>query len=146
MKLASAVASGLEAQIHAWTKGMSVGGPPLAIAMSAASAAKTGFLINKIASMSIGDTISGGAGGAGGAGAPGGKFTQRAAASSATMASKVGTDMQADRRNDEDKIKKTAERVGQEVGKQMPDKVTMDRNTAENAQEAANKQQTKLNK
>jgi hypothetical protein len=103
-------------------------------------------LINKIASMSIGDTISGGAGGAGGAGAPGGKFTQRAAASSATMASKVGTDMQADRRNDEDKIKKTAERVGQEVGKQMPDKVTMDRNTAENAQEAANKQQTKLNK
>jgi len=146
MKLASAVASGLEAQIHAWTKGMSAGGPPLAIAMSAASAAKTGFLINKIASMSIGDTISGGAGGGGGAGAPSGKFTQRAAASSATMASKVGTDMQADRRNDEDKIKKTAERVGQEVGKQMPDKVTMDRNTAENAQEAANKQQTKLNK
>ena len=117
--------------------------PPASYAAAAATAAAGLFRIKQIASMSIGDRLGGGGSGAG---KPGGQFTQRAAASSATAAQRVGTAMDAARNNDEDKIKKTAERVGQEVGKQMPDKVTMDRNTAENAQEAANKQQTKLNK
>jgi len=143
IKLASAIVSGLEAQIHAWTKGMATGGPPLAIAMSAASAAKTAFMIQKIASMSIGDRL-GGMGGGGGA--RGGQFTQRAAASSATAAGRVGTAMEASRKNDEDKIKQTAERVGQEVGRQMPDSVTMDDDTAEQANDAAVNQKNKLNK
>jgi DNA repair exonuclease SbcCD ATPase subunit len=120
--------------------------PPASYAAAAATAAAGLFRIKQIAGMSIGDRIGGGGAGGGGAGAPGGEFTQRAAASSAAGASRVGTAMEAARTNDEDKINKTAERVGEEVGKQMPDKVTMDRDTAESAQEAANKQQTKLNK
>jgi hypothetical protein len=155
MKIAEASMAGLTGAINAYVAGTNLAkaGVPapiphiVGLSLAGASLAATGAKISKIAGMSIGDKLSGaGGGGGGGAGAPGGKFTQRAAASSATMASKVGTDMQAQRKNDEDKINKTAERVGNEVGKQMPDKVTMDRDTAESAKEAANKQQTKLNK
>jgi hypothetical protein len=95
--------------------------------------------------MSIGDTISGGAGGGGGS-SRGGKFTQRAAASSATAASRTGTILNQSRNNDEDKIKKTAREVGKEVGRQMPEKVTMDKRTAEQAQEVGTTRSNKLNK
>jgi hypothetical protein len=117
--------------------------PPASYAAAAATAAAGLFRIKQIAGMSIGDRIGGG--GAGGS-QRGGKFTQRAAASSATAAGRVGTAMDAQRRNDEDTINKTAKRVGQEVGKQMPDSVTMDDDTAERANDAAVSRKNKLNK
>jgi len=117
--------------------------PPASYAAAAATAAAGLFRIKQIAGMSIGDRISGGSGGGG---SRGGQFTQRAAASSATAAGRVGTAMEASRKNDEDKIKQTAERVGQEVGRQMPDSVTMDDDTAEQANNAAVNQKNKLNK
>jgi hypothetical protein len=110
-----------------------------------ASLAATGAKINQIAGMSIGDKLSGGGASAGGGGR-GGQFTQRAAASSASAANRAGTLIEQNRNNDEDKIKKTAERVGEEVANQMPESVKMDTDTAEKAQEAANNQQTQLNK
>lgn len=142
IKYASAAVSGVEAQLYAWTKGMEMGGLPTAIAMSAASAAKTAVMLKQISSMSIGDRISGG----GGAGAPGGKFTQRSANSAASAAASLGTGMSQRRNNNQDTIKKTASEVGRQVAKNMPDSVTMDRRTAEQANEAANRQKTKLNK
>jgi len=117
--------------------------PPASYAAAAATAAAGLFRIKQIAGMSIGDRIGGG--GQGG-GARGGQFTQRAAASSATAAGRVGTAMEAQRKNDEDTINRTAKKVGEEVGKQMPDRVTMDDDTAEQANNAAVNQKNKLNK
>lgn len=136
-----------------------------AAAVTAAGVAK----IKKIASMSIGDKLSGGSGGSG---KSGGKFTQRSASSAptasemgvsspdggssrssmtsagraASTASRVGTEKQRRDRNNEETIKKTAKKVGEEVANQMPDSVTMDRDVAESANNAAVQQKSKLNK
>jgi len=134
-----------------------------AAAVTAAGVAK----IKKIASMSIGDKLSGGSGGGA---QSGGKFTQRSASNApvasdmgvsspdggtssmrsaeraATTASRVGTEKQRRDRNNEETIKKTAKKVGEEVANQMPDSVTMDRDVAESANNAAVRQKSKLNK
>lgn len=61
--IAEATVAGYEAATEAWSKGMKIGGPPVAAAFTAASLARTGALISNIASTSIG----GGSGGGGGA-------------------------------------------------------------------------------
>jgi hypothetical protein len=154
MKITEASIAGLTGAINAYVAGtnLSKAGVPapiphiVGLSLMGASLAATGAKISKIAGMSIGDKLGGGGAAGGGGGARGGQFTQRAAASSATAAGRVGTEMRAQRNNDEDKIKKTAERVGKEVGKQMPDRVTMDDDTAEQANDAAVNQKNKLNK
>ncbi len=50
--VAEATVSGYKSAVTAWEKGMTVGGPPVAAAFTAASLAKTGSLISKIASTS----------------------------------------------------------------------------------------------
>ena len=52
--IAEAVVSGYRSAVEAWEKGMSIGGPPVAAAFTAASLAKTGALISKISSQSYG--------------------------------------------------------------------------------------------
>jgi hypothetical protein len=52
--IAEATVSGYQAAVEAWQKGMEIGGPPVAAAFAAASIAKTGALISKLASSSIG--------------------------------------------------------------------------------------------
>lgn len=154
MKITEASIAGLTGAINAYVAGtnLSKAGVPapiphiVGLSLMGASLAATGAKISKIAGMSIGDKLGGGGAAGGGGGARGGQFTQRAAASSATAAGRVGTEMQAQRNNDEDKINKTAKRVGEEVGKQMPDRVTMDDDTAEQANDAAVNQKSKLNK
>jgi len=64
--IANATISGYEAAVHAWDKGMAIGGPPVAAAFTAASLARTGALISSIASQSPRGSGSGG-GGAGAA-------------------------------------------------------------------------------
>jgi uncharacterized protein YoxC len=153
MQIAEASIAGLTGAINAYVAGtnLSKAGVPapiphiVGLSLMGASLSATGAKISKIAGMSIGDKLSG-SGGGGGGGARGGQFTQRAAASSATAAGRVGTAMDARRNNNEDQIKETAERVGEEVGKQMPDRVTMDDDTAERANDAAVAQKDKLNK
>jgi hypothetical protein len=151
MKITEASIAGLTAAVEAWKAGMSVGTGPAAIAlaasMSAASLAATGAKINKIASMSIGDRIGGGGGGSGGGVSASGSFSQLNQSVSARRAASFGTGRQRQRNNNEQKsIEKTAKRTGEEVAKNMPDKVTMDDRTAENANSAAVSRKDKLNK
>jgi hypothetical protein len=63
--IADATVSGYHAAVTAWDKGMSVGGPPVAAAFTAASLAKTGALVSSISSAS--SSGGGSAGGGGGA-------------------------------------------------------------------------------
>lgn len=67
--VAEATIKGYQAAVDAWQKGMSVGGPPVAAAFTAASLAKTGALIAGIMGTSYGG--GGGAAAAGGGGAVG---------------------------------------------------------------------------
>lgn len=60
---AEATVAGFQAATDAWQKGMSIGGPPVAAAFTAASLAKTGSLISGIASQQIGGGGGGGSGG-----------------------------------------------------------------------------------
>ena len=153
LQITQASIAGVTGAINAYVAGTNLAkaGVPapiphvVGLSLMGASLAATGAKINQIAGMSIGDKLSGGGASAGGGGR-GGQFTQRAAASSASAANRAGTLIEQNRNNDEDKIKKTAERVGEEVANQMPESVKMDTDTAEKAQEAANNQQTQLNK
>ncbi len=52
--IAEATVSGYQAAVEAWQKGMEIGGPAVAAAFTAASIAKTGALISRLASSSIG--------------------------------------------------------------------------------------------
>ena len=142
VKIANAVTSGITATIASYEKGAEIGGPPLGAAFAATTAATMAMKINQLRKISIGDKFPGASGG----GDSGGQFTQRAAASAATSAQRVGTDVSRAGTNNEDTINKTAERVGQEVANQMPDTVTMDRNTAEQSSDVAVSQKQKLNK
>lgn len=76
-KLAEAVVDGYRAATAAWSRGMAVGGPPVAAAFTAASIARTAALVNSIRSTSIGGG-GGGAGGGGGGAAAGGETAQQA--------------------------------------------------------------------
>lgn len=77
--MANAVVKGYEAAVEAWGFGMKIGGPPVAAAFTAASLAKTGMLINNIASQQVGGAATAGGGGGGGGG--GGTSTVGAASS-----------------------------------------------------------------
>ncbi|MGK7753781.1 hypothetical protein [Roseovarius sp. C03] len=71
--IAQATIKGYEAAVDAWSKGMKIGGPPMAAAFTAASVLRTGALISNIASTSYG-------GGGGAAAAVGGGAGASAAA------------------------------------------------------------------
>lgn len=65
--IAQAVVDGWTAATSAWTKGMAIGGPPVAAAFTAMSLAKTGAMIASIASASIGGSSGSGSGSSGSA-------------------------------------------------------------------------------
>ncbi|MEM9522755.1 MAG: hypothetical protein AAF982_01970 [Pseudomonadota bacterium] len=64
--LAEASVSGYEAATEAWSKGMKIGGPPVAAAFAGASLLRTGVYMSQIASTNIGGASAGGAAGGGG--------------------------------------------------------------------------------
>ena len=143
IKIANAITSGISATIASYEKGAEIGGPPVGAAFAATTAAAMAMKINQLRKVSIGDKFSGASGGSG---ESGGQFTQRSAASAANSAQRVGTNVTREGRKSEDKIEKTANRVGEEVARQMPDSVTMDKKTAEQANSVAVNRKNKLNK
>jgi len=66
--IANAVVEGYESAVSAYSKGMKVGGPPVAALFAATSLARTGALIKSISSTSFGGGGGGAGGGGGGAG------------------------------------------------------------------------------
>lgn len=80
---AEAVVSGYKSAVSAWEKGMTIGGPGLAVAFTAASLAKTGALISSIQSTS--------ASGGGGQSNPGGGFVPTTVGSSASTGNATST-------------------------------------------------------
>ena len=150
MKYASALASGLEAQVYAWTEGFKNGGWPAAVALSAASAVKTGFLLKKISQLSIGDRIGGSASGGG---RPSGKFTQLNQNRSARRAADFGSQAQQNSTtNNQDPINKAADKMNEAAQKTERaarsienQKVQYDDKTAEDINTRGQNQSNRLN-
>lgn len=90
--IAKAVVDGYEAATTAWRQGMTIGGPPVAAAFTAASLAKTGALIASIASTQISGS-GGGGGGRGGGGGGGASSTPAADPAEATAPRQVNISM-----------------------------------------------------
>lgn len=107
---ARAVVEGYEAATAAWRHGMSIGGPPLAAAFTAASLARTGALISSIQSQSIG----GGGGGSAGATGGGAAATETAAAPAPLQVSLTG--ISADELISGASVSALLERLSEEAG------------------------------
>lgn len=149
IRIANAVAAGIEATQSAFATGQATGVPGLGVAFAAAAAAKAAARVNQLRQLSIGDSMPGSSGG--GSGTPGGQFTQLNADAAARRAGNAGTNLANGGTNttqnsqETDRMSQAASRLESAAKSIENQRVTIDDKTAERANDVAVRRKRKFN-